>query len=677
MTKKKRISKKLTPEQRAAAKVLKAKKTEEKRQKKLEREYYNSIENIFKFSGFLSMPVENEQFDIANRPNCELDHCFVSENVIVICEQTVGIKDSSHLLKKQETASVICRDSATKNQFLQYLTSKYQNVFNGSKYGCARWKIFYLYFSKQRIDFNDIDKARYDKLRFIDIGTYNYLVNLSKCLKHSFVYEILRFLDVNYNDYGSVSPGGGTPLPTRDVSIIYPSDVTGLNQGVGIVSFMMSPEEIIKTSYVLRKDNWEEKIGLYQRLITEKRIKSVRKFILETKRTFFNNIIVGLPEAIKIYGQDGTEISINELDRYQNCTMKLSEGFNTLCIIDGQHRVYSYYENDISDSEEIAVSNLRNKLNLLVTGIIFPKEWSEIKKREFQSDIFVQINKNSKNVASDILTHIESTKNPFSPMAIARKTLEKMNISEPFKNLFELSLVEKARIKVSSITQFALSALVNPKDEAYGFYKYWTPSNQVKKPKQLEDENLLNEYVSFCANTLNQYFCAIKTKFQVFWDDPKSSILRIVSINGFIIALHHSLRLTSGAKDFAFYKEILSLSDLDFSKGKFLYAGSRYSQFAIEQIDPLFYEKCEEQYFKLINLSSESLIKFIEDDSITAILDSNSKFIYKEEPLSLYELTKKVKNVSGNLNDIAGKYWTFGNQTLQTIFENSFLNSGS
>ena len=151
--------------------------------------------------------------------------------------------------------------------------------------------------------------------------------------------------------------------------------------------------------------------------------------------------------------------------------MKIANGFNSISIIDGQHRVYAYYENDIVDQEENEVALLRSKLNLLVTGIIFPKEWDNVKRRKFQSEIFLQINRNAKNVDKDLLIHIETTKDPFSSMSIARLVLIEMNKSEPFKNMFQLSLVEKAQIKVSSIIQYALSSLVNPIFEANGLYQ--------------------------------------------------------------------------------------------------------------------------------------------------------------------------------------------------------------
>lgn len=499
------------------------------------------------------------------------------------------------MIKKQETAEAILKNNENKESFLTFLNEKFPQQFDKNEYGLPRWKIFYLYFSKDKIDYDDMDMLRYDKLHFIDIGTYNYFLSMSKCIKKSFKYEILRFLGISYEEYGKISPGQGSPLPNREVSIIYPDDVTGLNNGVAIVSFMMSPDELIKTSYVLRKDNWEEKIGLYQRLVIEKRIKSVRKFIIETKRTFYNNIIVGLPDTVQIIDENGEIIDINELDRYKNCKMKMANGFNSISIIDGQHRVYAYYENDVNNEEELAVKALRGRLNLLVTGILFPKEWDDVKRRKFQSDIFIQINRNAKNVDKDLLIHIEATKDPYSSMSIARLTLEKMNKTEPFKNLFQLSLVEKAQIKVSSIIQFALSSLVNPSYEANGLYKFWCIENDYATTTELDTEQLLENYVIFCTNSLNKYFSAIKANYKDQWNDPKSLILKIISINGFIIAYHHTLDSTSGPQEFSFYKKIFENNIIDFSRGNFPYSGSRYSQFATEIIEPIFEKEMSEQ----------------------------------------------------------------------------------
>ena len=557
------------------------------KQKKEDKMFKKEIENIFKFSGFISLPVENKEFKIANRKH-ELDHCFVSENIIIICEQTISKnKDSNHMIKKEETARIITQEY--KNDFLDILDKRFEKNFKKEKFKTNRWKIFYLYFSKNANKFSIEDKKRYSNLILVDKKTYNYFVKMSKCIKNSFRYEIMRFLKIQKEDYGEIT--SSISSSSHPVSIIYPDDVTGLDNGVGIVSFMMSPEELIKTSYVLRKDSWGEDIGLYQRLITEARLKDIRKFVIHNKRTFYNNIIVGLPSSTKIY-KDNIEISVNDLSKYENCKISIIQDFNSISIIDGQHRVYAYYENNIKNDSEKEISKLRNKLNLLVTGLLFPKDWSEEKKQRFQSEIFLQINNNKKSIDKDVLLHIESIIDPLSSNSIARLVLKKLNEKDPFKNKFELSLVEEAQIKVSSIIQFALSSLVSGNKNSQGFYKYWKPKSS-KKPESLNTE-LLEEYVDYCSTQLQQYFKAIKENYETEWSDFESYLLKVTSVNGFIIALNESLKLTNGPKGFEFYRELFSLEKIDFSKEKFPYSsGSKYKQFATKMLLPLFYKRYE------------------------------------------------------------------------------------
>ena len=87
--------------------MINKKSQRDKKREKEDKMFKKEIENIFKFSGFISLPVENKEFKIANRKH-ELDHCFVSENIIIICEQTISKnKDSNHMIKKEETARII------------------------------------------------------------------------------------------------------------------------------------------------------------------------------------------------------------------------------------------------------------------------------------------------------------------------------------------------------------------------------------------------------------------------------------------------------------------------------------------------------------------------------------------------------------------------------------------
>lgn len=62
----------------------------------------------------------------------------------------------------------------------------------------------------------------------------------------------------------------------------------------------------------------------------------------------------------------------------------LPDEMNSICIIDGQHRVYAHYEGEENDPDEIEIANLRRKLHLLVTGLVFPGKCLMSKKQKLK-----------------------------------------------------------------------------------------------------------------------------------------------------------------------------------------------------------------------------------------------------------------------------------------------------
>ena len=85
---------------------------------------------------------------------------------------------------------------------------------------------------------------------------------------------------------------------------------------------------------------------------------------------------------------------------------------------------------------------------------------------------------------------------------------------------------------------------------------------------------------------ISTYFEAIRKHFNSEWHDPKSKILSVTSINGFIMS-YLTLIDKYGIKDFEFYDELLNKLDFDFSKDNFPYTSSQYAKFSREIIKKL------------------------------------------------------------------------------------------
>ena len=577
---------------------------EEIAENKRRKAFSKQITDIFTYSGFDSVPVNGWQFPLGGRSN-ELDHLFVYENIVIICEDTIrfvkeqekaakaGIAfNRNHKLEKDETSKIL---SDNKKEFFELLKIKNSTNRLLHKYSYREFKVFYLYieYDVQRYSQNDIE--RYSHLIFIDKPTLSYFSLMSKSIKASFKYELFKFLNISMKDIGKPDPAGNANTRVIETPIIYPETSTGYPNEVRMVSFMMRPIDLINYSYVLRKDGWDQKTELYQRLIMPKRIKAVRDYVATNKTTFLNNIIVTLPPNVKFYKRDGDltiETKIDTITNFEkDITIQIPVDYNSIGIIDGQHRVYAFYEDcNKDDAVEKQIDDLRSTLSLLVTGIIYPetgKYKDESERRKFESDLFVTINKNAKPVDADTLIQVQAIMNPTSGEAISRKVIELLNRSEPFDNMFQLSKTENAPIKTASVIKYALASLLNAKNAPNSLYKYWLIKENKCADFVLSESNDIKKYVNYCVDCLKEYFKAVKSRFLSFWDG-ESKLLKVISINAFIIAFRETLERLSGPQKYSFYLNAFTALHIDFSKNNFAfpYAGAQYSMFAKNMIIP-------------------------------------------------------------------------------------------
>lgn len=561
--KKKCTKKKLTAEQKAA-----------QLKKRKELAFRKKIRSSFTDAGFTYFSTLAKHFPIGTR-TVELDYLFLYENIIVICEDnTKQKKDIDHIRNKNESFAEIRNN---KTAFLNWLSNTFpEKATMVKQYRPERYFLYYIYISQTELEITEDEKNRYSNLLFWDPETLSYFNRMAQCIQHSARYEIFRYLGLKNDEIGfSGSEGGKT---TIKAPIIYPQEATGLRNGVRVVSFMMSAEKLLRTSYVLRKDSWEESMFLYQRLIEKDKVKSIRAFLAQKGEAFYNNIIVALPDNVTFEDDAGTPILVENIGDFQHCKLVLPDEMNIICIIDGQHRIFAHYEAPATEKYELQIAPLRRQLHLLVTGLIFPTEMKEPERKQIQSQIFLDINDNTKKVAPNVLTHIEMVKDPFSDIGLARRVIERLNKKRVFLNRFELSALDESKIKVASIIKFALRYLVTvtPAEGKTSLYAYWQGN---KEAFQQKDEASLNDYIEFCANSIDLYFSAIRDAFKSSWNDPASKMLSVISINGFIIAFNRQLN-KYGVSDYPFYSSCLRKLSIDFSKNGFPYTSSQYRKFS-------------------------------------------------------------------------------------------------
>ena len=563
MAKKKKAKKPLTEEQK-----------KEQARKKKEAAFKRKIKTTFMAAGFSYLPSNGKEFKIGHRV-VELDYLFIYDNVVLICEDTCGQKkDKDHIRKKSESFQEI--KNCLKELFAWMIETFPNDRALVEKYRPERYQVFYLYIPQNELDLTADERALYGNLLFVEPETLSYFSRMTQCIHYSARYEIFRFLGIKDEHLGSSSSEGAKT--TIKAPIIYPEDVTGLRNGVRVVSFMMSAEKLLRTAYVLRKDNWEESIFLYQRLIEKEKIKSIRAFLASKGEAFYNNIIVALPDNVTFEDDSSNPISKDKIGDFQHCKLVIPDEMNSICVIDGQHRIFAHYEAPSNDKHESKIAVLRKQLHMLVTGLIFPADMSEADRKQIQSEIFLDINDNTKKVAPNVLTHIEMIKDPFSDIGLARRVIERLNKQRIFLNRFELSSLDEEKIKVSSIIKFALRYLVTikPADGKTSLYAYWDGD---KEALQKKDEAALNAYIEFCAKQIDVYFSSVRDVFKTAWNDPQSKILSVIAINGFIIALNRQLA-KNGLGNHDSYNGYFQNMNMDFSKEGFPYTSSQYRKFS-------------------------------------------------------------------------------------------------
>lgn len=574
---------KLKKGKKAAKTTKKRVPTAEQLEKRTKRAFKNKIVKTFTDAGFQYIPTNDQEMYIGLR-KVEVDALFIYENVWLICEDTVkttNIRD--HIRTKNEAFGQI---KGNLNLFVDELVKMFPDKEEMLRqYDSRRIKPFALYISKEEVVLSDDDYKLFSELTFVQPKTLNYFQWIVQCIKRSARNEIFRFLGIRNADIGPVSSARESAEITAP--IIYPKSFTGLKNNVRIVSFMMSAEDLLNTCYVLRKDNWSDSIWLYQRLIEKSKIKGIRAF-LETKgEAFYNNIIVGLPDRVRFCDEEGNYKTIDEIgDLEGNCTLTFPKEMNSICVIDGQHRIFAHYESGADSKQERTIAELRKQLHLLVTGLVFPAEMSAEERARIQSEIFVDINSNAKLVPQNVLLQIKRIQNPIADESIAQFVIEKLNKQGAFQNLLQISTLDGGKIKTASIVRFALRYLVtvNPTEGRQSLFTYWDGDKDALLAMK---NDAIEEYVKYCDATLRNYFGAIKKNLRTQWDDESSKLLSVIAINGFIIALTRQLSI-NGVHDFAFYDGIFNGWDFDFSKEKFPYTSSQYRKFSTRILQEAF-----------------------------------------------------------------------------------------
>jgi hypothetical protein len=367
-TKRKRSVKKLSKEEKAV--------------RRRDKKFRTDIKTVFTNATFKQVPTRNTQLTIAGRQG-DIDSFFVYENVLVLVEDTTAksnVKD--HISKSSSFFSHVAKHS---DEALRVLSSKFQRfraIRANSGFDDAEYRWVFVYCSLQQFDRKY--ESRYPSLKFLRYASLQYFLSLSKTIKGSIRFEILRFLGLKMSDIGNQQSGQDKCEYT---ALVLSESPSGFPPGHKIVTFLVEPQMLLEQAYVLRRDGWEDSECLYQRLLVKAKIQKMREYLASEGRVFVNNIIATLPYDTRFLDGKGKQIEHDRLTPKKTIKVELLRNFGSIGLVDGQHRVFAYHEG--KDKLDKDIELLRKKQHLLVTGIVYPPGFDPLAKTQFEAKLFL------------------------------------------------------------------------------------------------------------------------------------------------------------------------------------------------------------------------------------------------------------------------------------------------
>ena len=465
------------------------------------------------------------------RTTSDFDDLFVWKNIFVFAEYTVKKNGHSERLKKKEFLYRKIREKSV--DFLRFISREHPEIAAAwdQKFDAAKVQIRFLYCTTT--DPDDALKAQVPEVLFYDMPVSMYFKALSSTIKHSARPELLSYLEVPFVEAGdNCLQVGGIPSQPFNGSLL-PDSHSHLGDQFKVVSLYVSPAALLERAYVLRREGWRDSEWLYQRMIGPKKIEAIRSFLRRKKRVFLNNIIVTLPPTTKILNEDGDTVDSANIKKTQPVVVQLSQESNSVGLIDGQHRVFSYHVGGKNDDE---IAPLRDKLNLLVTGIMYPKNMGDDERMNFEAELFLEINSNQASAKSDLKQAITSILNPFDAVAIAKRVLVRLNKSGALLSCFMSYFYDTERLKTTSVVSYGLRHVVS----LNGVQSLITTYDPAKRDLLLKKDDLpaLEEYVGYCFIELNKWFLAAKHELPAErWTYDRSvanRFLNTTNVNGLI-----------------------------------------------------------------------------------------------------------------------------------------------
>lgn len=563
----------------------------ERERRRVQRRFSADIQNTFSRCGFHAIRSRDSKIEVDGREG-ELDHVFIYDKVIVIVEDTCTV--DSENIKNHLNAKANFYDFIQGKQ--KALVDALDEKIPGFKkarpdlWDAEDLNVVFVYAS--RYPFAKDGRPEYKQIKFLSNEYLRYFLQLSRTIGKSAKYELFKFLGLKSKD---VTVGTGDPWQDYP-GFVLPDRPSGFPRSFKLVTFYIDPQTLIAVSYALRRDSWLDSDALYQRMLIRSKITQMRKFLATKGHVYVNNAIVSLPANTFISEDGGKEVDVSALTEAKAVKIRIPKEFNSIGIIDGQHRVFSYHEGN--DAHESEIAKRRIKHQLLVTGVIFPASMKLDARLEKEAELFLEINDRQSRTKSELKQSIETIVSPYSDVAIGRSVVSEVAKMAPLVGFLKDHYFDDGKVKTSSIVSYALRYLVtpNPVKGSVSLIDVWDRS----KAKQLRAATINGgdavpeirlEYVKWCATQLSRFYSAYKVgavpSDQWTADQKVSRALTVTSLNAIIFCFRDVIA-QSKLGDFDGYRASFEKLEMDFSTAH----PTSYGPSEYRKLGSYIFEKC-------------------------------------------------------------------------------------
>lgn len=525
--KKKKKAKELSPEQKHKAE---------------KRAFARSVQAVFDRIGFeRCLTLSDIEIEFDGRKG-DFDDAFVHENVLVFVEYTVSNQSQvgDHIKGKAHLFSKIQADPLG---FASYMSGRFEDLKKAipASYHPSQFQVRILYCSKTEIKKEHQDLS--PDTSFLWYGSIRYFSDLSRAIKRSARFELFDFLKIAHSDVGVNGViSEGNPSVGFAGSIL-PEPHSNFPSGFKVISFYVSPGAVLSRAYVLRHDGWRDSDGLYQRMISRKKIESIRKYLRENDRVFVNNVILTLPDDAKLLTTQNQDVDPKNILKTEPITVQLPDRGNTVGIIDGQHRVFSYYEDATADPK---IDIYRTRQNLLATGIMYPAGYAPDARERFEASLFLEINSTQNAAGSPLKQAIAVITRPFSPDSVGKRVVQRLADLSALKDKLERSFYDQGVLRTATIVSYGLRPLVRLEAED-GLLERWGNAEKRSIVRSGQDVDALNEYTTFASNEINKFLSAARANLSGEQWQLKTKdgfgLLTVTSVNGLLVLFRHYVRI--------------------------------------------------------------------------------------------------------------------------------------